>query len=145
MAMINGEVIGIIGMHIELGIWVCIYPNSIYLPEYMFPEVYKQLGFLPRADETVPGDGEQIGAIVGTVVFRRFEGRMYSGRITAVPGNTGPDDVVYHVLYEDGDEEDLALHELLSIVPRVQTIKHRALAKVRAWSEYAEKQSRTSR
>ena len=28
LAMINGEVIGIIGMHIELGIWVCIYPNT---------------------------------------------------------------------------------------------------------------------
>ena len=28
LAMINGEVIGIIGMHIGLGIWVCIYPNT---------------------------------------------------------------------------------------------------------------------
>jgi hypothetical protein len=68
-------------------------------------------------------------AIVGCRVEKQFEGLMYAGQVTAIPkspaekaaqgiipGGPTDEDIFYHVIYEDGDEEDLEMHELQQIM-----------------------------
>ena len=67
--------------------------------------------------------------IVGCRVEKQFEGLMYSGQVTAIPkspaeqaaqgiipGAPTDEGIFYHVTYEDGDEEDLEMHELQQIM-----------------------------
>ena len=70
-------------------------------------------------EELTEGSRQHIGGVrahcgndfkVGEPVQKEFEGQMYSGVITFAPVNVGAG--YYHVVYEDGDEEDVDHSEL---------------------------------
>ena len=45
-------------------------------------------------------------ALVGTPLQKRFGRELFQGKVTSF------EDDLYHVLYEDGDEEDLLIEEV---------------------------------
>lgn len=66
----------------------------------------------------------QRSQIIGTEVAKRFEGKMFKGTVVAVereedkPITSGPtirSKFLYHIKYEDGDEEDVDLQELRAL------------------------------
>lgn len=69
------------------------------------------------SSETVMDVGpELLTVVLGTKVMKLFDGDTFSGEVTSIDEEEGLGPALYHVVYDDCDEEDLYLEEVIEIV-----------------------------
>ena len=70
--------------------------------------------FLLYSEEPSSDEGEDLD--VGTTVLKMFNGDPFRGHIESIDTDKKSGRRLYHIVYEDGDEEDLHHNECVSIL-----------------------------